>query len=506
MAKKIIANISPEEVRMALLEDDELAEVFFERGESRRIAGNIYKGKIQNILPGMQAAFIDIGRDKNAFLYIGDIMPSAFNQGGGMDDVLTEGQDILVQIVKEPVGTKGPRATTHLTLPGRYVVLMPTVDYIGVSRRIGRDKERERLRETAEKVRPAGMGLIVRTVAEGKSEEELRQDVQYLHQVWGELIARSKKVKAPCLLYEDVDLLIRMVRDYLTEDVAAFVIDERNAYDKVRKLLRTISPEFLPRVSLYRGRTNIFTHYKIEEELEKISKRRVWLKSGGYLVIDRTEALTVIDVNTGKFVGSTCLADTVFRTNMEAADEICRQMRLRDMGGIIIVDFIDMDRPEHQKAVLARLEEGLQKDHTKTNVLGITPLGLVEMTRKRIGRGVENVLYSECPYCEGRGRVLSPESVAVRVKRSLRQTARKHPAGASLRIQAHPQVVAQLEQHGDLKRLSREFGRPISAEAAPEMHMEAFAVLGAEEDGKGAAGNGKKREENGKQRAESGKG
>lgn len=481
MAKKIIANISPDEVRMALLEEGELTEVFFERGESRRIVGNIYKGKIENILPGMQAAFINIGRDKNAFLYIGDILPSAFNQGGGMDDVLTEGQDILVQIVKEPVGTKGPRATTHLTLPGRYVVLMPTVDYIGVSRRINREKERERLREVAEKVRPAGMGLIVRTVAEGKSEEELRRDVQYLHQVWGDLIGCSKKVTAPHLLYQDVDLLIRMVRDYLTEDVTSFIIDDRAAYDKVRKLLRAISPEFLPRVSLYRGQTNIFAHYKIEGELEKLTKRRVWLKSGGYLVIDRTEALTVIDVNTGKFVGSTCLADTVFRTNLEAVGEICRQLRLRDIGGIIVIDFIDMDRPEHQKAVLARLEEELKKDHTKTNVLGLTRLGLVEMTRKRIGQGVENVLYSECPYCEGRGRVLSPESMTVRVKRHLRQTARRQPAGTPLRIQAHPRVVALLEQDGDIKRLSRELSQPLHAEAVPHMHMEAFTVLADKE-------------------------
>lgn len=477
MGKIIIANVAPEETRMALVEDGELIEASVERTEAGHIVGNIYKGKIKNVLPGMQAAFIDIGRDKNAFLYVGDIFPRFVAHASQTDDVLTIGQDILVQIAKDSGGTKGPRATTHLTLPGRYVVLMPTVDFIGISRRIESDAERERLKSLAEKVRPSGMGIIVRTVAEGKSEEDLIRDVQYLHNLWNALTARAKRANAPALLYRDVDLVIRIVRDYLSEDVEQFVLDNREAYGRVCDLLGYLSPELLSRVKLYEGTGSIFEHYGVETELDKLGKRYVWLKCGGSIVIDQTEALTVIDVNTGKFVGKTNLADTVFRTNLDAAAEIARQLRLRDIGGIVIIDFIDMDSEEHQKTVLAALEEKLKKDRTKTNVLGLTGLGLVELTRKKTRQNLESVLYNVCPWCEGRGRLQSPETVVISIRRQLRKIANEPGVHRPLVIQAHPRIVEALVRNGQMERIEQEIARTVTVEAVEAMHPETFSIL-----------------------------
>ncbi|MEN6414493.1 MAG: Rne/Rng family ribonuclease [Veillonellales bacterium] len=477
MTKKIVVNVVPEETRMALLEDGELLEVSVERTESGHIVGNIYRGKIKNVLPGMQAAFIDIGREKNAFLYIGDIFPHASSRLSAMDEVLTAGQDIMIQIVKDAIGTKGPRATTHLTLPGRYVVLMPTVDYIGISRRIESEKERERLKKLAEAVRPSGMGLIVRTVAEGKSEEDLRKDVEYLFNLWNALISRNKRVHGPVLLYRDVDLVIRIVRDYLSADVEQFILDNREAYGRVCDLLKFISPELLSRVTLYEGSEDIFTQFGLEDEITKLGQRHVWLKCGGYIVIDKTEALTVIDVNTGKFVGRTNLADTVFQTNLEAAGEIARQIRLRDIGGIIIIDFIDMDKAEHKQAVLDTLGEKLKKDRTKTNVIGLTGLGLVEMTRKKSRQNLEGTLYSECPCCEGRGRIQSPETVVINLRRELRRLQAGNRLEGQIMIQVHPYVAAALERRGELAGMERELARKVSVKAVPDMHPEAFSFL-----------------------------
>lgn len=479
MGKIIIANVAPEETRMALVEDGELMEASVERTEAGHIVGNIYKGKIKNVLPGMQAAFIDIGREKNAFLYVGDIFPRFVAHPSQTDDVLTIGQDILVQIAKDSGGTKGPRATTHLTLPGRYVVLMPTVDFIGISRRIESETERERLKALAEKVRPSGMGIIVRTVAEGKSEEDLIRDVHYLHNLWSALTARAKRANAPTLLYRDVDLVIRIVRDYLSEDVEQFVLDNREAYGRVSDLLGYISPELLPRIKLYQGTESVFEHYGVEAELDKLGKRYVWLKCGGSIVIDQTEALTVIDVNTGKFVGKTNLADTVFRTNLDAAAEIARQLRLRDIGGIVIIDFIDMDSEEHRKAVIAALEEKLKKDRTKTNVLGLTGLGLVEMTRKKTRQNLESVLYNVCPWCEGRGRLQSPETVVISIRRQLRKIANEPGAHLPLVIQAHPRVVEALTRNGQVERIEQEIARAVKVEAVEAMHPETFSILQA---------------------------
>ncbi len=476
MTKTIIANIMAEETRMALVENGHLAEVSVERSESGHIVGNIYKGKVKNILPGMQAAFVDIGRDKNAFLYLGDLPRTASDSGGQRPNV-TAGQEIVVQIVKDAMGTKGPRVTTQITLPGRFVVLMPTVDYIGISRRIDSEAERERLKQVAENVRPQGMGLIVRTVAQGKSEDDIAKDIAYLLNFWNALTARAKRSAAPALLFRDVDLVIRIVRDYLSPGVAEFILDSREAYGRVCDLLNFSSPELVQRVQLYQGAEDIFSFYNIAEEIEQLAKRKIWLKCGGYIVIDHTEALTVIDVNTGKFVGRTSLSETVFQTNLEAAAEIARQIRLRDIGGIIIIDFIDMDKEEQKKAVLAALEQRVKEDRTKTSILGLTSLGLVEMTRKKARQNMDQSLYNECPCCEGRGRIMSAETVAIHVLRKLRHLVHRQHVKGNLLVQVHPRVAEILLRKGEKERFEQEFSRTITIEAAPSQHAESFSIL-----------------------------
>ncbi|MBP2644668.1 MAG: ribonuclease, Rne/Rng family [Firmicutes bacterium] len=469
----MLVNSMPEETRMALLEDGKLVEVAVERSESGHIVGNVYKGRVQNVLPGMQAAFIDIGWEKNGYLYLGEMAET------GIQTPLTAGQEIIVQVIKDSIGTKGPRLTAKLTLPGRYVVLMPTYNYIGVSRRIGENQERNRLRQAAETLKSDGMGLIVRTVAEGKSLEDLKRDCEYLTNLWRTLSARAKRVKAPSLLYRDVDMVIRLVRDYFSPVIQAFVIDNAEAFSRMKDLLNFTDPELVPRLELYNGQENIFSCYRVEEELDKLAERKIWLTCGGYLVIDRTEALTVIDVNTGKYIGHSSLADTIWHTNLEAAEEISRQIRLRDIGGIIIIDFIDMEEEEHRQSVLAALSQSLKKDRTKTNVLGLTQLGLVEMTRKKVRQDWENIVYQDCPSCSGRGRVSSPSTVVNNVSRKLRQLAVNGKLKGRITVQVHPQVAVVLKC--EVSRLSREVAKPLTLEAVPTMKCEEYVILSGRE-------------------------
>lgn len=473
MGKTIIVNIVPEETRMALLEDGQMAEIAIERTESGHIVGNIYKGRIQNVLPGMQAVFVDIGRDRNAFLHVGDL------SGGHArnEEPISIGREIIVQVAKDAIGTKGPRLTTQLTLPGRYVVLMPTVDFLGVSRRIPEEEERKRLKEVAETVRPAGMGMIVRTAAEGRSEEDLRRDTAYLENLWNALAARAKRAQAPTLLYRDVDLVIRIVRDYFSADVEKIVFDSREALSRVKDLLSFVSPELISRLELYEGQEDMFAHFGVEAELDQLGQRQIELACGGDIVIDRTEALTVVDVNTGKFVGQTRLTDTAFQTNLEAAAEIARQIRLRDIGGIIIIDFIDMDQEEQRKSVLAALSEHLRKDRTRTHVVGITGLGLVEMTRKKARKDLDSALSMECPCCEGRGVINSPETVAIAIRRQLRQLCRTQQLQGRVLIQLHPRVAEVFKRPGEVERLAKDLARSVTIEAVPTMHDEAYCIL-----------------------------
>ena len=492
--KEILVNVEPGETRVAILEDGQLVEVYYERPTGQRTVGSIYKGKVENVLPGMQAAFVNIGLERNAFLYVADALPAknADEEESGqvrvehrekngrltIEDLLKPGQEVMVQVVKEAIGTKGARVTTHCTLPGRYLVLMPTVDYVGVSRRIDSDRERDRLRKTAERIRPQNMGIIVRTVAETKTETELSQDTDFLARVWRKIQEKNRSGPVPQLLHKDMGLIYRIIRDSFTDEVDRFVIDSKQEYEKVLELLDDIAPSLKKRVELFfSSDRTIFDLYTLEPEIEKALRRRVWLKSGGYLVIDRTEALTSIDVNTGKYVGSTDLADTVFKTNLEAAREIARQLRLRDIGGIIIADFIDMESESHRQKILKTLEEHLRRDRTRTYVLGITQLGLVEITRKKAKQSLDDVLQKPCPYCEGKGRVLSEESVSSKLRREIKALLRRSPEEAIL-AEVHPAVAALLIGAGgvNLRALENETGKSIYVRGSDQCHLESLAV------------------------------
>lgn len=478
MNKRILVTVDVDEIRAAVLEDDDLAELVIERAVQQRVVGNIYKGKVQNVLPGMQAAFVDIGLDRNAFLYVDDALMVDDDHAGtarrpAIRDVLSAGQEVLVQVVKEPIGTKGARVTRHVTLPGRYLVLMPRTDYIGVSRRIAGDRERERLREAALAVKPPGMGVIVRTVSEGTGAEEFRRDAGFLLRLWERIMARAEASRAPALVHRDLALVDRVARDWLDDQVTELIIDDRAEYDHVMDYLDFSVPHLRDRVRLYtRTDQTLFDCYGVEPEIEKLLKRRIWLKSGGYVVLDQTEALTAIDVNTGKYVGSTNLAETVFKTNLEAAREIARQLRLRDIGGIIIIDFIDMDVHEHRQQVLKTLEQELKRDRTRTQVLGLTQLGLVELTRKKSRQSLVDVLTHPCPQCEGRGRVLSEETMARRVRAELRRIL-KSSSNEAVLMEVNPAVAALVigPKGNHLRTLERELGKHIFVRGSHDCHV-----------------------------------
>lgn len=495
MAKEILVTVDIDETRAAVLEDGELVEIFIERPVHQRVVGNIYKGKVENVLPGMQAAFVDIGLERNSFLYVDDALPGKAEVEGetvggtntertlSIKEIVRPAQEILVQVAKEPIGTKGARVTRHITLPGRFLVLMPDVDYIGVSRRIEDDKERERLKQLAAKVKPAGAGLIVRTVAEGADEAELARDAAFLQRLWERISARATTAPAPSLLHRDLGLVHRIVRDWFDDTIDQFTIDNKDEYQRALEVLELHAPHLKDRVKLYtRADQSMFDFHSIEVEIDKALKKRVWLKSGGYIVIDQTEALTAIDVNTGKFVGTTNLADTVFKTNLEAAKEIARQLRLRDIGGIIIIDFIDMEIHDHRQRVLRMLEEELRRDRTRANVLGLTQLGLVEMTRKKSRQSLDEAMMRPCQYCDGRGKVLSEETMARRVRAEIRRILKQSSSDALL-IEVHPAVAALLIGAGgtNLKQLEEELGKVIYIRGNSEVHLEKMnlKVLGS---------------------------
>lgn len=476
--KTILVTVIPEETRMAIVEDGELDAIEFERSSHSHLVGNIYKGQVQNVLPGMQAAFLDIGTGKNAFLYIGDGLPQDAMKVLPQAQKIHIGQNLPVQIVKDAIGTKGPRATTHISLPGRNIVLMPTAAYIGMSHRITDEAERKRLHEIAERICPKNMGLIVRTVAVGKSEADLQAEADYLYKLWQSILARFKmNSRGAVNLYRDADLAIRTARDYLNDSVDAMWIDDKDVYQRIVELMKFLSPELVPRIHLYTDKTPLFKKYGMDEEIEKLRAREVELKSGGFLVIDKTEALAVIDVNTGKFVGSTKLGDTVYQTNLEAAQEIMRQLRLRDIGGIIIVDFIDMEKEEQKENLLAVMREAAKKDRTKTNIVDITSLGLVEITRKKTRQNLDSMMYSECPTCHGRGKVESPETVSIRIASAIRRMEHASHAKEGYEIEVHETVAEELRQNQLMMNVAAEFGTDIKVTAKPGMHPESYAIL-----------------------------
>jgi ribonuclease G len=457
MSNRIVIEVQPLQTRVALVENGVLAEYYVERPGRERLAGNIYKGRVANVLPGMEAAFVDIGLERNAFLYAGDVAlnPEEFEFEGksspvgasrpSIRELVRAGQELMVQVTKDPAGSKGARITTHVTLPGRLLVLMPTVDYVGVSRRIEDEDLRAGLKAKIDSLRPQGMGVIVRTVAAEASLEEMADEIASLLEMWDQIQHELHRTTAPACLYRDSDLLMRAVRDMFSDHIDEMVINDAEAYEKARRMAERICPELRSRIRHFTDSADIFDYYSLEEKVDKSFSRKVWLKSGGYLVIDHTEALTAIDVNTGKYVGEKDLQKTLVKTNLEAAQEIAHQVRLRDIGGIIIIDFIDMLQAEHQQQVVAALKEALKSDSTRTNVLGMTSLGLVEMTRKKVRQRVSTILHETCPYCNGSGRVLTAESVALKVLKELRKL-RQEDAEGRYMLKAHADVADYLEQ------------------------------------------------------------
>ncbi len=446
MNKEILVDANAFNIRVAVVEDGTPVELYVEQEGSERLVGNIYLGKVQNVLPGMQAAFVDIGLERNAFLYAGDV----FTPGDSYDelekipetrkigDMLKPGQEVLVQVSKDPVGTKGARVTTHLTLAGRSLVLMPTVDYIGVSRRIEKEEERIRLRKLIKELKPQDTGIIVRTASAGRTKEAFQEEIESLQKLYQDLISKSKKSKAPKLLHEEQSLLFRTVRDLLMKDVDRVFVNDTEAYNRIRDFADLMAPKLKPRI-LFKDSEALFDRYESESKIDRALSRKVWLKSGGYLIIDRAEALTVIDVNTGRYVGKDNLEKTITATNCEAAVEIALQLRLRDIGGIVIIDFIDMEKEAHRQLVLSTLKNAMRSDHTRSHVFGFTHLGLVELTRKKTGRSIGDTLKVMCPCCEGEAKILSPYTVFNRLRKQTLQILK----GSKIRrmyLEVHPSV------------------------------------------------------------------
>jgi ribonuclease G len=437
-----------------MLEEGQLQEYRVEREE--RVVGSIFKGIVQNVLPGMDAAFVDIGLERNAFLYVADILPEDTGPGDNspasikrgelrrrkIKDLLKPGQELMVQVTKGPRGTKGARVTTRIALPGRYVVLMPEGSHVGVSRKIEDRSERERIRKIGDAILPAGFGLILRTECEGRTAQELHADVQFLQQLWGQVMQSAKRLRAPSCVHRDQTLLYRTIRDVFGEEIDRLVIDDPDEYEKVHLVARVVAPKLKDKIELYDNDQPIFDKFSIDREVERLLQHKVWLKSGAYLVVDEMEALTAVDVNTGKLVGSTSLNETILRANLEAADEVCRQLRLRDMGGIIVIDFIDMESADDRKQVLEHFTSKLGRDRARTRVGRISSLGLVELTRKRTGESVTETITEICPMCQGRGRVASQETVSLWIEQEMRR--RLAEQGNAFLVECHPSVVETL--------------------------------------------------------------
>jgi ribonuclease G len=487
MSTEILINASTHEARAAVVENGVLQEIFLERPSRRGLISNIYKGRVSRVLPGMQAAFIDIGMERTAFLHASDIFDTRHAVTGiepphtdNIRALVAEGNEILVQVVKDPLGTKGARLTTYITLPSRFLVYMPQGRGVGVSARIENEAERERLRSALQggmETNEAG-GFIVRTAAEDAPLEALRADMLYLRKLWEFVRHKGLRTSPGQLVHADLPLHLRILRDLLRPDVERVLIDQPNAHREMREFASTFIPEVLPRLELYSEQRPVFELHHVEEEIQKALDRKVPLKSGGYLIIDQTEAMTTIDVNTGAFVGHRNLEETIFRTNLEAAVTIARQLRLRNLGGIIIIDFIDMEEAEHRRQVIQALEKALADDHVKTNISSVSPLGLVEMTRKRTRESLEHLLCQACPTCEGRGFVKTAETVCYEVFREIVRQARQFDC-RQLMVLAHQDVIERLldEESSALGELELVTGIPIRLQTEALYGVDQYDVV-----------------------------
>ncbi|MCM0612698.1 ribonuclease G [Marinobacter sediminum] len=462
MSEEILINVTPVETRVALVENGMLQEAYIERTSRKGIVGNIYKGKVVRVLPGMEAAFVDIGLERAAFIHASDVVPSQSN-GDDVNEspktvpdirtLLREGQSLVVQVTKDPIGTKGARLTTQLSIPSRYLVFMPGVSHVGISQRIEDDTERARLKALVEEAAAEDTevqgGYIIRTAAEAASPEELTGDMSYLHHLSQSIHERITRVQAPSVVYQDLPLFIRTIRDLIRPQTEKVRIDSRESHQRVMEFVEEFVTEFADKVEYYPGERPIFDLYSVEDEIQKALSRKVQLKSGGYVIIDQTEAMTTIDINTGGFVGHRNLEETIFKTNLEAARSISRQLRLRNLGGIIIIDFIDMEDPEHQRQVHRMLEKMLERDHAKTKITGVSELGLVEMTRKRTTESLGQVLCEPCPICDGRGFLKTSETVCYEVFREILRVNRAYDAENYLVMASQSVVDRLLDEESD---------------------------------------------------------
>ena len=484
MSEEILINITPPETRVALIENGVVQEVIIERASSRGIVGNIYKGRVCRVLPGMQAAFVEIGLNKAAFLHASDIESHNGDEDGGhnITDLLREGEDVIVQVTKDPLGTKGARLTTGISLPSRYLVFMPSLSIVGVSQKIDDEDERQRLREAIDAANRGVDGkpgrFIARTVAEGIDEETLLQDMRFLTRLWTSIQERLETAKPRELLHEDLPLAMRALRDLINPKVEKVRIDSRETWQRAKQFTQKLIPDMETTVEYYPGERPIFDLYGVEDEIQKALNRKVELKSGGYIIIDQTEAMTTIDVNTGAFVGHRNLEETIFKTNLEAAQTICRQLRLRNLGGIIIVDFIDMQDEEHKRQVLRAYEKCLSHDHAKTKITEVSSLGLVEMTRKRTRESLEHVLCEPCSRCGGRGSLKTAETTCYEIFREILRESRQFDVESML-ILASPAVVELLldEESTNLANLEQFVGKTIRLQAETLYSQEHYDIV-----------------------------
>lgn len=503
-AKKILFNATSSEKRVALLENEKVVELVVERPDTYRIVGNIYRGKVTSILPGLQAAFVEIGLDRSSFLHASDIEPSVLlNEGDALmehyswndparrrkivripiEKMLQKGQQVLVQVIKEPIGTKGAKLTTQISIAGRFLVLVPDADFIGVSKQTSDFKKRRRLKQLIAQLKPPGVGFIVRTIGLKVSETEFVAEIHMLLDAWRKASEEALKGSGPKLVYRELGITTRVIRDFFSEDVSEVYVDQEDDYREIQSYLNALSPDLCKRVVLYKEKTPLFDRFNIEKDLERLLKRKVWLRSGGYILIDRTEALVAIDVNTGRNVGKTKLEDTIFQTNMEAVGEICRQLRLRDIGGLIVVDFIDMRFTQHQKQLEDVMHKTLEADPAPTSYTGLSRFGLMEITRKRVRPELQEFYTDECHACNGLGWVFSPEAVTAKIDRELRRsTGGPH----DVRIAVHSAVAAYLLQdNAKVKQmLENEHHCKLFFEVDEELDQDEYNFIGAAGQGK----------------------
>ena len=511
MHSEIIINSSPREIRVALLENNQLVELFIEHKSNRGIVGNIYRGKVTKILPGMQVAFVDIGLEKAGFLYVGDIdvldmldleetegngIPISgerdeepdkvpedkqqrnFNHGIPIQDLLHEGQEIMVQVAKNPLGTKGARITTYISLPGRYVVYMPTVNHINVSRRIEDEVEKERLKALMAEIGKPGEGYIVRTAGQGCEKEDFESDLNFLHRLWEKLDNNSNGQETGRLFYEDLNLIFRSIRDLFTQDVKRLVVDSKQDHQQCIEFCSNYLPHLVDKIEYHDGPKPIFDEYGIEIEINRALDRKVWLKSGGFIAIDQTEALVAIDVNTGKFVGHSDPEETILKTNLEAVKEIVYQLRLRNIGGIIIVDFIDMAKEESKEIVWNALSQTLKGDRSRTRILKISELGLAEMTRKRVRESLVQTLCDTCFYCEGKGAIKSPTTVCYEIIREIQKLVSHNSNSGSIQVEVHPAVYDLMYQEESpfIEETEEKYQIEIIFKVNPKIHQEKYQI------------------------------